>query len=511
MGRRSRLDRIGRNLNLSKKDGSKRSMKDIAKLNKLGKLGEHVKPEKKKGVSNASDPGKRASGLPDDFVGIRQHMQATLSLEFDFEEHGGMGKEATSDVMRAHLAHLMDRSTFSVSRADRELMCQQIIDNLLGLGPLEPIINDPQVTDIMINGPRKTFIEKGGLLKQVACDFDSDKHLLAVIRRIITAVGRKVDEQNPMVDARMLDGSRFNAIISPCSLDGCAVSIRRFGVPIRAEQLVNWNAMPAQQMDFLDTAVKTKMNIVISGGTGSGKTTLLNCLSGFVPEGERIVTIEDSAELQLQQNHVVRLESRPANSEGTGEIHLGQLLKHSLRMRADRIILGEIRGAEAVDMLGAMNSGNPGSMATVHSNSPTDALSRFETMVAVGMPNMSSKFIRQIIASSLDLIVQLNRLADGSRRCTGIAEVTGMEGPYITIQDIYKFHQTDTLDGTIYGYYEPTGLRPRMLAKATQLGLPTKEEWFDFKLRVAGKKVVETDEELEPRKNLPDDDPRKIT
>jgi len=487
MARKSRLDAIGRKLKVgtkSKGGSGKRSMKDIAKLGDLGDLGGHMKPK----VPTRSAVWDQ----PRDFKSIRKRLQGELQVEFDFQRHGGLGKEETGELMKKHLAQLADRSTYSISRGERETMFQEIIDNLLGLGPLEPIVNDPKITDIMINGPYKTFVEKGGLLKQVQCDFDDDDHLLTIVRRIISAVGRKVDEQNPLVDARMLDGSRFNAIIRPCSLDGCAVSIRRFGVPIRPEQLVEWNAMPQQQMDFLSCCVKAKMNIVISGGTGSGKTTLLNCLSGFVPSGERLVTIEDSAELQLQQDHVVRLEGRPPNGEGIGEVTLGELLTHSLRMRADRIILGEIRGKEAIDMLQAMNSGNPGSMATVHSNSPADAISRFETLVGIAMPNMSDKFIRTIIASSLDVIVQLNRLTDGSRRCTHIAEVQGMEGPYVQIQNIYKFDQDDVVDGVIYGAYRPTGFKPRLISTLKKLGMDVQDDWFDFELAVAGKKRYES-------------------
>ncbi len=500
MGRKSRLDAIGRKLRVGTKGkqsdaGGKRSMKEIAKMGDLGELGKHMKPKEPR-----ASPGRTAWDVPRDYKTIRGALQAELQVEFDFDKHGGRSKEETTEIMKAQLAALCDRSTFSVSRGERETMFQEIVDNLLGLGPLEPIVGDPKITDIMINGPYKTFVEKGGLLKQVKCDFDDDDHLLTVVRRIIAAVGRKVDEQNPMVDARMADGSRFNAIIRPCSLDGCAVSIRRFGVPITPEQLINWNAMPKQQMEFLSACVKAKMNIVISGGTGSGKTTLLNCLSGFVPEGERLVTIEDSAELQLQQDHVVRLEGRPPNSEGVGEVTLGELLTHSLRMRADRIILGEIRGKEAIDMLQAMNSGNPGSMATVHSNSPADALSRFETLVGIAMPNMSDKFIRTIIASSLDVIVQLNRLTDGSRRCTAIAEVQGMEGPYIQIQEIFKFEQDDVVEGVIYGNYVPTGFRPRLLSTLRKIGMDVDDEWFDFSMPVAGKKRFETIEERDAAK-----------
>lgn len=482
MGRISRIDAIGAALRTRGQAPAGTSLKDLAKPKELGDLSQYTKPK-------TSVPLPPAGGWegPQDYKAQKKWVQGQLQAEFDFDAHGGLSKQETGEIMKAQMNHIVDHANFVVSRPDRDRMFQEIVDNLLGLGPLEPIITDPKITDIMINGPNKTFVEKGGLLREIECKFDDDDHLLQVIRRIISAVGRKVDEQSPMVDARMADGSRFNAIIRPCALDGCAVSIRRFGVPIRPQQLIDWNAMPAQQFEFLSACVKAKMNIIISGGTGSGKTTLLNCLSGFIPPGERIVTIEDSAELQLQQDHVVRLESRPPNAEGKGEIKLGDLLVHSLRMRADRIVLGEIRGAEAVDMLQAMNSGNPGSMATVHSNSPTDAISRFETMVSIGMPNMSTKFVRAIISSALDIIVQLNRLPDGSRRCTGIAEVTGMEGPFVTMQDIYQFNQTDTIDGVIHGYYASSGRRPQMLTKLQKIGIEAKDEWFDFELHVAGR------------------------
>ena len=476
MGRRSRLDQIGRKLAAAKgqvglkgkQDQKGRKLQNISKLNKLGD----------------------ASGRPlanDHLSSLRTGLQADLVAQFDYSKHGDKPKEEMAAAMKAHLAHLCDKQNLPLSRADREDMFEEIVNDLVGLGPLESIISDPKVTDIMINGPDNIYIERAGLLKRLDVVFDSDEQLLNVIRRIIGAVGRRVDEQNAMVDARMLDGSRFNAIIPPLALDGCAVSIRRFGVPIQPAQLVDWNAMPGPMMAVLSACVKAKMNIVISGGTGSGKTTLLNCLSSFVEDGERIVTIEDSAELQLQQSHVIRLESRPPNAEGVGEISQGHLLVHSLRMRPDRIILGEIRGGEAVDMLQAMNSGLGGSMATVHSNSPQDALSRFETMVGIGMPNMSDKFIRNLIASALDIIVQLNRLTDGSRRCTHIAEIQGMEGEYIISKNLFVFDQKDVVDGTIHGVYRPTGQMPTFLSKMRQSGIEVPDDYFDFELGVEGK------------------------
>lgn len=440
-------------------------------------------------------PGGPGAGAPSgpiptgaEFDQIKRDLHNELIESLDFEQVGNTPREELAQRLRATLTERVEARQLPLNRMERERLVEEILDNILGLGPLEPLLRDPEVSDIMINGSQTVFVERKGRIVKTNVTFNDDKHLMQIIERIVAAVGRRVDEQNPMVDARMQDGSRFNAIIPPLALDGPCVSIRRFGtIPITAEDLVALGSCPRPLLEVLRGAVKSKLNIIISGGTGSGKTTLLNVLSSFIPDGERIITIEDSAELQLQQDHVVRLESRPPNAEGKGEVKLGDLLVHSLRMRADRIVLGEIRGAEAVDMLQAMNSGNPGSMATVHSNSPTDAISRFETMVSIGMPNMSTKFVRAIISSALDIIVQLNRLPDGSRRCTGIAEVTGMEGPFVTMQDIYVFNQTDTIDGVIHGYYGSVGRRPQMLSKLQKIGIEAKDEWFDFELHVAGR------------------------
>ena len=334
----------------------------------------------------------------------------------------------------------------------------------------------------MINGPYTIFVERKGRLVKTNIQFNDNDHLMQIVDRIVSAVGRRVDETTPMVDARMQDGSRFNAIIPPLALDGACVSIRRFGtVPITSEDLVALGSVPRPILEVLRGAVRSKLNCVISGGTGSGKTTLLNVLSSFIPEGERIITIEDSAELQLQQSHVVRLETRPPNLEGKGEVTQRDLVKNCLRMRPDRIILGEIRGGEAIDMLQAMNTGHDGSLATVHANSARDALARFETMVGIGMPNMSDKAIRETIARALDLVVQQARMPDGSRRITSVTEVTGMEGAIITTQDIFVFEQTGVDgNGRIRGRFRATGVRPKFTDRLASNGIRLSHELFRF-------------------------------
>jgi len=330
------------------------------------------------------------------------------------------------------------------------------------------------------------FVERKGRLVKTNVTFTDNSHLMQIIDRIVSAVGRRIDETTPMVDARMADGSRFNAIIPPLALDGACVSIRRFGtIPITAEDLVALGSMPRPILEVLRGAVRSKLNVVISGGTGSGKTTLLNVLSSFIPEGERIITIEDSAELQLQQSHVVRLETRPPNLEGKGEVNQRDLVKNCLRMRPDRIIMGEVRGAEAIDMLQAMNTGHDGSLATVHANSSRDALSRFETMVGIGMQNMSDKAIRETIARALDLIVHQDRLPDGTRRCISVTEITGMEGNIITCQDIFVFEQHDIDEqGRVRGRYRATGVRPKFSARLASNGIRLAPELFRFELEV---------------------------
>lgn len=435
-----------------------------------------------------ADSGMASSSTTDaaDFERIKRELHNELIESLDFEQVGNTAREELSERLRVTLTERVETRNLPLNRMERERLVEEILDNILGLGPLEPLLRDPEVSDIMINGPKVVFVERKGKLVKTNVTFRDNKHLLQIVDRIVAAVGRRVDETTPMVDARMQDGSRFNAIIPPLALDGPCVSIRRFGtVPIHAEDLVALGSMPRPILEVLRGAVRSKLNIVISGGTGSGKTTLLNVLSSFIPDGERIITIEDSAELQLQQAHVVRLETRPPNVEGKGAVTQTELVKNCLRMRPDRIILGEIRGAEAIDMLQAMNTGHDGSLGTVHSNSARDCLARFETMVGIGMPNMSDKSIRETIARALDVIVQVDRLPDGSRRLISVTEVTGMEGPTITTQDIFVFEQK-TIDenGKVRGTFRASGIRPRFATRLASNGIRLSPELFRYEQEV---------------------------
>jgi len=436
------------------------------------------------GTAPAGAPGAGPAG--GDFVQIKRDLHNELIESLDFEQVGNTPREELAARLRQTLTERVEARQLPLNRMERERLVEEILDNILGLGPLEPLLRDPEVSDIMINGPKTVFVERKGRLVKTNVVFNDDKHLLQIIERIVAAVGRRVDDQNPMVDARMVDGSRFNAIIPPLALDGPCVSIRRFGtIPITAEDLVALGSCPRPLLEVMRGCVRSRLNIIISGGTGSGKTTLLNVLSSFIPEGERIITIEDSAELQLQQNHVVRLETRPTNLEGKGEINQRDLVRNCLRMRPDRIILGEIRGGEAIDMLTAMNTGHDGSLATVHANNTRDALARFETMVGIGMPNMGDKAIRETIARALDVIIQQERLTDGSRRIMALTEVTGMEGPVITTQDIFVFDQR-TIDeqGKVRGAFRATGIRPRFATRLATNGIRLAPELFRFEMEV---------------------------
>jgi pilus assembly protein CpaF len=416
----------------------------------------------------------------------KDRLRKLLTESVNYEEMASLSREDLREKLTATLRRLVDIHRIPLSRSDRERAVLGLIDDLIGLGPIEPLINDPLVSDIMINGPERVFVERKGKLMLTNVKFESHAQLRTIVDRIVSAVGRRVDESAPMVDARMIDGSRFNAIIPPLALDGACVSIRRFGtVPITWEDLVRFGSCPAPVMEVLKGSVQSALNMIISGGTGSGKTTLLNVLSSFIPQKERIITIEDSAELQLQQDHVVRLETRAANQEGRGAVSQRELVKNCLRMRPDRIILGEIRGGEAIDMLTAMNTGHEGSLATVHANSPTDALARFETMVGIGMPNMGDKSIRETIARALDLIVQQARLSDGSRRIIGVTEVLGMEDEHILTQDIFRFEKSGIdKDGKVRGAFVATGVKPRFSSRLKSHGVVLTDDLFNYRLEV---------------------------
>jgi pilus assembly protein CpaF len=364
---------------------------------------------------------------------------------------------------------------------EQEKIQADLLDEVFGLGPLEPLLRDPKISDILVNDKDHVFVEKNGLLQKVNTTFRDDRHLLQIIDRIVSRVGRRVDESSPMVDARLPDGSRVNAIIPPLALDGPSLSIRRFGTgPIAANQLVTLKSISAEMMEVLASAVKARISIVISGGTGSGKTTLLNILSQYIPNSERLVTIEDAAELRLAQENLVRLETRPPNIEGQGAIRQRQLLINCLRMRPDRIIMGEIRGEEAFDMLQAMNTGHEGSMTTIHANTPRDAIARLESMVAMGNMNMPEKSVRQQIASAITIVVQASRMSDGTRKVTSIAEITGMEENVISMQEIFAFNKKGIgPDGKVIGAFQPTHIRPRFLDRLRVSGIVLPPSLFE--------------------------------
>ena len=352
------------------------------------------------------------------------------------------------------------------SRPDRQRMLDQIMDEIVGLGPIQPLLNDDSITEVMVNGPRQIYIERKGKLELTNIAFQGDEHVMRIIDRIIAPLGRRIDESSPLVDARLADGSRVNAVIPPISLVGPVITIRKFSAsPLTVDDLVRFGTATPEMFAFLKACVEARLNVFVSGGTGSGKTTTLNILSSFIPNDERIVTIEDAAELQLRQEHVVTLESRPPNIEGRGAIPIRELVRNSLRMRPDRIIVGECRAGEALDMLQAMNTGHDGSMSTGHANSPRDMLSRLETMVLMAGVDLPIRAIREQIASAVDLIVHQARLKDGSRRITNITEVQGMEGDVIVMQDVFVFEQTGVQEGRIQGRLKPTGIRPKFVEK----------------------------------------------
>jgi pilus assembly protein CpaF len=391
----------------------------------------------------------------------------------------------TPDQVNAEVSRLAEtvlaQEAMPLSTSERERLVNDVQHELFGLGPLEPLLADSTISDILVNSFGKIYIERRGKLELSDVAFKDDEHLMRVIERIVSTVGRRIDESSPMVDARLKDGSRVNAIIPPLAIDGPVLSIRRFGAePLRMAQLIENNALTKDIADMLEMCVNARLNILISGGTGAGKTTLLNSLSAYIPVDERIVTIEDSAELQLQQPHVVRLETRPPNIEGKGEVTQRELVRNSLRMRPDRIVIGEVRGGEAIDMLQAMNTGHDGSLTTVHANTPRDALARLETMIQMTGMSLSERAMRQQIASALDLVVQVARLSDGTRRVTSISEITGMEGDTITMQEIFQYERTGIgPQGQVLGRFRPTGIRPRFADKLKACGLQMPRVFFE--------------------------------
>ncbi len=405
---------------------------------------------------------------------IKSKLHKKLIDKIDLEALADKENDREARIqVRQLLEQLFEEERLPISRTEKDYLIREIEDETFGLGPLEPLLADTSVDEILVNGPKKVFVERFGKLEATNVCFKDEKHLRQIIDRIVSRVGRRVDEASPMVDARLKDGSRVNAVIPPIALDGSMLSIRKFKKdPLRANDLLNFGTLTQEILAIIEIAVKGKLNILISGGTGTGKTTLLNICSSFIPEKERIVTIEDAAELQLQQPHVVRLETRPPNIEGKGMVTQRDLVKNALRMRPDRIIVGEVRGSEALDMLQAMNTGHEGSLTTVHANNPRDALSRIETMVMMGSGSLTHETIMRQMASAFDLIIQITRYSDGVRRISNIAEVTGMEGSVVTMQEIINFVQTGiSKNREVEGHFEFSGITPAFLQRFEREGL----------------------------------------
>jgi pilus assembly protein CpaF len=416
----------------------------------------------------------------------KAEIHRTLISKLDLEKLSRVNSNQARQAVLGIVKEIMADQRVPLSFDEQEKIQGDLLDEVFGLGPLEPLLRDPKISDILVNDKDHVFIEKGGLLQRVSTSFRDDRHLLQIIDRIVSRVGRRVDESSPMVDARLPDGSRVNAIIPPLALDGPSMSIRRFGTgPLAANQLVKLNSISAEMMELLAAAVKARISILIAGGTGAGKTTFLNILSQYIPNNERLVTIEDAAELRLAQENIVRLETRPPNIEGLGAIKQRQLLINCLRMRPDRIIMGEIRGEEAFDMLQAMNTGHEGSMTTVHANTPRDAVSRLESLVAMGNMNLPEKSVRQQIASALTIVVQATRMSDGTRKVTSIAEITGMEENVISMQEIFSFNKKGIgPDGKVIGAFVPTKIRPRFLEKLRVAGIILPPSLFERETQV---------------------------
>ncbi|HEY4307944.1 MAG TPA: CpaF family protein [Pirellulales bacterium] len=408
-----------------------------------------------------------------DFEELKRRIHGKLVDKLDLTRVGDLAGDVLRREIRLVVEHLCDTEDTLLNRAERERLVDEVLDETFGLGPLELLLKDPTISDILINGPKNIYCERKGKMEKTSVTFRDNNHLMQIIDRIVSKVGRRVDEVCPMVDARLPDGSRVNAIIPPLALDGAAVSIRRFGAnPLKLEDLLNYKAFTPEMVMLLEGAIKARLNIVISGGTGSGKTTLLNTLSSFISNTDRIVTIEDAAELQLQQDHVVRLETRPPNIEGKGAITATDLVKNALRMRPERIIIGECRGAETLDMLQAMNTGHEGSLTTIHANNPRDAVARIETMITMAGFELPLKAMRQQVSSAIDLIIQANRLQGGPRKITHITEILGMEQDTIVMQDIYHYIK-DGIDenGRARGRFVSTGIRPAFMEKLEAAGV----------------------------------------
>jgi pilus assembly protein CpaF len=421
---------------------------------------------------------------------IYQELKTTVHRDLlnklDLEKVATVRDERTRAQALAIIQGLVSSLQTPMSGRERERLSLEVLDEVFGLGPLEPLLQDPSINDILVNGHKQVYVERSGVLEEANIRFKDDAHLMHIIEKIVSAVGRRVDESSPMVDARLEDGSRINAIIPPLAVDGPHLSIRRFGhIPITEQDLMANQTLTPPILELMKGAVKSRINIVISGGTGAGKTTLLNVLSGYISDKERIVTIEDSAELQLKQRHVVRLECRPANIEGGGAVKQRQLVINSLRMRPDRIVVGEVRGEEALDMLQAMNTGHDGSLTTIHANSPRDAIARMETMAMMANLNLPEKAVRRQIASAITIVIQVSRFNDGTRRITHLTEITGMEEDIVSMQDIFVFERHGVSpDGRVLGTFTATGIRPKFAEKLKASGISVPASYFEHTLNI---------------------------
>ena len=432
--------------------------------------------------ATGTDPaGATHSSVRDAYQRLRREIHSAVLERVELERLSRLPQEQVRQEISALISRILDEERMPANDIERRQLAIDVYDEMFGFGPLEALLRDPGISDILVNTYRQVYVERAGQLELTDVTFYDDAHLMKVIEKIVSRVGRRIDESSPMVDARLPDGSRVNAIIPPSAIDGPLMSIRRFAVnPLKMDDLVSYQSLTPPMAELLDALAKAKVNVLVSGGTGSGKTTLLNILSGFIPRSERIVTIEDAAELQLQQPHVLRLETRPPNIEGKGEITQRTLVRNALRMRPDRIILGEVRGAEALDMLNAMNTGHEGSLATIHANTPRDALTRLENMISVGGLTLPPKTMRQQIASAISVVVQATRLTDGKRKIVSIQELTGMEGDIINMQEIFTFKRTGMdRDGTVRGHFCATGVRPKFAERLQSFGINLPDSLYD--------------------------------
>src|SRR5437763_774801 len=436
--------------------------------------------------SAAAVEGKRTALSFKEYQDLKSSVHRDLISRVDLERVANQRDEHTRGQVLSVIQDLVSNLKTPLSGRERERLSLEVLDEVFGLGPLEPLLQDPTVNDILVNGPKQVYVERAGVLEESNIMFKDDAHLMNIIDKIVSAVGRRVDESSPMVDARLADGSRVNVVIPPLAIDGPHLSIRRFGhIPITEDDLLKNQTITQPMLELLRGAVKSRINIIISGGTGAGKTTLLNVLSGYISEKERIVTIEDSAELQMKQRHCVRLETRPSNIEGRGAVMQRQLVINSLRMRPDRIVVGEVRGEEALDMLQAMNTGHDGSIRTVHANTPRDAIARIETMAMMANLNLPEKAVRRQMASAINVVVQISRFNDGTRRITHLSEITGMEEDIVSMQDVFVYEkQGVSADGRVIGAFTATGIRPKFAERLKASGINVPAAWFDHSLTV---------------------------